>query len=416
MKIAQIVSIVTLIAITGGGAFWFGKQSNQAPGANSTASSSASASPGPSAPKAPTGAPSAPNASAGPPPIAVQAAQVVSRPLPVSITTVGSLRSDEAIVVRPEVSGRISHILFKEGQRVNKGMLLLRLDASVPQAETDQAKANQLLARAKFDRSKELSAKGFVSGQALDEASNNLKVADSAVSLALAKLARTEIRAPFSGTIGLRSVSVGDYVREAQELVNLEETDPLKVDFRVPESFSSQVKAGQTLEVTLDTFPNQRFAGKVTAINPAIDAAGRAIVIRAVVDNKSATLKPGMFARVRLLLNENRESLMVPEQSLLSQGEDQFLFKVIDSQARRSPVAIGQRRDGMVEVLKGVSATDVIVIAGIQKLRDGAAIKVESSTTATKPVEPTQSGPSKSTEPVKPAAASAINANGAAKS
>ena len=306
----------------------------------------------------------------------VEAAKVTVQSLPQTITAVGSLRSDESITVRPEVAGRIRDILFQEGQRVAKGATLVRLDAAVNAAEVEQARANLKLAQSKYDRAVELSQQNFISGQARDEAENNLRVAEAAVALAAARLAKTEIKAPFAGVIGLRVVSVGDYVKEGQDVVNLESIDPLKVDFRVPEIYLAQVQVGQTLTVALDALPGKSFEGKVLALNPLIDAAGRSLVIRAVVRNTDTSLRPGMFARVKLITRDAKEALVVPEQAIVPQGDEQYVFRVVEGKAARVKVDIGQRREGKVEVLKGLGPSDVVVTAGQLKLRDGVPVTI----------------------------------------
>src|SRR5262249_19574766 len=158
----------------------------------------------------------------------------------------------ESVTLRPEVAGRISAIAFQEGQRVTKGVKLVQLDAAVPQAEVEQARANLTLAETKFNRAGDLPKSNFISRQAKAGADNNLKIAEASLQLAEAKLAKMTIVAPFSGIIGLRSVSSGDYVKEGADLVNLESIDPLKVDFRVPEIYMRQVEVGQLLQVQLD--------------------------------------------------------------------------------------------------------------------------------------------------------------------
>jgi membrane fusion protein (multidrug efflux system) len=308
--------------------------------------------------------------------VTVEAVKVARISLPQTITAVGSLRSDESITVRPEVAGRISAIRFQEGLRVAKGDTLVTLDAAINDAEVQQARANLTLAKSKFDRSVDLAKSNFISGQAKDEAENNLKVAQAALTLTEAKLAKTTIKAPFSGIIGLRLVSVGDYVKEGADIVNLESIDPLKVDFRVPEMYLAQVKVGQPLSINLDAMPGKTFEGRVFAVNPLLDAAGRAVVIRAQVRNADTSLRPGMFARVRLVTKDVQNALVVPEQSLVPQGEEQFVFKVVDGKAVRAKVEIGQRRDGKAEVVQGVSADDTVVTAGQLKLRDGVPVRL----------------------------------------
>jgi membrane fusion protein (multidrug efflux system) len=191
-----------------------------------------------------------------------------------------------------------------------------------------------------------------------------------------------ELRAPFSGIIGLRSVSIGDYVKEGADLVNLESIDPLKVDFRVPEVYMRQVQVGQALQIQLDALPGKTFEGKVFAVNPLIDAAGRSVVIRALVRNPDTSLRPGMFARVRLITRDAQDAMVLPEQALVPQGDQQFVYRVIDGKAVRTKVEVGQRRDSKVEILNGVAKDDVIVTAGQLKLRDGAPVNVAGAASA----------------------------------
>ena len=133
-------------------------------------------------------------------------------------------------------------------------------------------------------------------------------------------------------------------------MVNLEAIDPLKVDFRVPEIYLSQIRVGQSLQMTLDAMPGKSYEGKVFAINPLVDAAGRAVVIRAQVRNQDTTLRPGMFARVRLLTHDTQEALVVPEQAIVPQGDEWFVYRVVDGKAQRAKIDVGQRRDGKVEI------------------------------------------------------------------
>ena len=319
---------------------------------------------------------------AAPQGVVVEAAKVAVVKLPQALTAVGSLRSDETVILRPEVAGRVSQISFREGERVIKGQVLVRLDDSVQQADLDRAKANLTLSKTKHERSIDLRNKGFISSQALDEAENNLKVAQADSELMAARSGKTSIRAPFSGTIGLRQVSVGDYVKEGQDMVNLESLDPLKVDFRVPELALSQLRDGQLLQITLDALPDKAYDGKVVAINPLIDANGRAVVIRAQVPNKDGKLRPGMFARVRLFTSANKDTIVVPEESLFPLGEDKYVYKVVEGKATRQKIDIGQRHEGKVEVTNGLTPDDVVVTAGVIKLREGVPVTIANSAPA----------------------------------
>jgi membrane fusion protein (multidrug efflux system) len=371
-KTTGLLLAVIGIAAVGGGGYWYGTRSGAAKAVVSASNAGSSAAKGGT-----PGAGGAPAAGGTPPQaVMVEATKVAVMSMPQSISAVGSVRSDESVTLRPEVTGRIAEIRFTEGQRVAKGAVLVKLDDSVTGADAEQARANLWLARSKSERAAELHQKGFVSAQAKDEAEGGLRVAQATLQSAEARLAKMEIRAPFSGVIGLRQVSVGDYVKDGQDMVNLEAIESLKVDFRVPETFLRRVQVGQSMQLTLDAIPGKTYDGKVLAINPLVDAAGRSIVIRALIKNTSAALRPGMFARVRLLTEDQADSMVVPEQALVPQGEDQFVFKVVDGRAQRSRVEIGQRRDGKVEILRGLAPADMVVTAGHLKIRDGTAVRM----------------------------------------
>lgn len=308
-------------------------------------------------------------------PVRVEVAAVEEIPFARGISAVGSLRSDESVVLRPEVAGRIQSIDFKEGQPVKRGDVLIRLDDSVPRAELAQARANLTLAQSHYRRSVELQGKGFVSQQARDESASTLKVQEAAVALAQARLDKMTISAPFGGIAGLRSVSVGDYVNQGQDLAPLEAIDPLKVDFRVPEMYLSKVGVGQQLTLRMDALPGQERQGVVYAVSPLVDAGGRSILLRATVPNKDAVLRPGMFARVQLQFNQDK-ALVAPEAALSPSGATQYVYRVKDGVAERREVTIGERREGRVEILTGVAAGDRLVVSGLQRVTDGAAVTV----------------------------------------
>ena len=323
-KNIAVVGLCGGLVLIGGAGYWLGKTQS----AMITNVSNSAAPGGSQASKTgPAGA------GAGGGGIAIEASKVKTVRMSQGLTAVGSLRSDESVTIRPEVSGRISEIGFREGQRVKKGATLIRFDTSVQRAELEQAAANLGLSKSRLERSRDLFTKGFISAQARDETESNFKLAQASYDLSEARLTKLEIKAPFSGIVGLRMVSIGDYVKDGQDIVNLEEIDPLKVDFKIPEIYLKQVAVGQALQITLDAFPNQTFQGKVLAINPLVDTNGRSIVIRAVIKNTEARLRPGMFARVRLLFSDERDSVAVPEQSLIPVGDEQYLFKVVDGRA-----------------------------------------------------------------------------------
>jgi membrane fusion protein (multidrug efflux system) len=301
----------------------------------------------------------------------VEAVAVKPGNVPRQITAIGTLRSDESVILRPEVMGRVAQIPFKEGTRVNQGDVLVQLDDSTARAELAEAKATLVLARANAQRAENLYAKGAGSEQNRDQAISTLHASEARVRLLQARLDKMTLLAPMKGVVGLRKVSVGELLQVGQEIVNLENVDPIKVDFRVPEIWFPSVKVGQQIAVALDALPGRKFSGEIYAIDPQIDADGRAIVIRARLPNADDTLRPGLFARVVLTLSKEKSSVLVPEQALVPIGSDQFVFKIVDGKAAMTKVKTGDRRGGVVEVLEGLAAGDTIVTAGQLKIRDG---------------------------------------------
>ncbi|MBK7136816.1 MAG: efflux RND transporter periplasmic adaptor subunit [Rhodocyclales bacterium] len=331
----------------------------------------------PPAPQAPAGAP-APGKAGGPPggfAIGVETVRVATSVFVDDVAAVGSLKSNESVVLRPEIAGRIAAIHLREGMPAAKGAVLVALDASTQAAELRQAEANLALSQANHRRTEELYEKKFVSARARDEAAANLKVLEAAVALAQARLQKTQIRAPFAGIVGIRNVSIGDYVKEGQELVNIEDIGALKADFRLPESYLSRLRKGQSVEVSTDAMPGQMFKGTLDAIDPLLDASGRAISLRARLENPDLKLRPGMFVRVRLAFGGERQGLAVPEEALVPAGDDNFVFRVVEGKAQRVMVKVGQRRGATVEITEGLKAGDEVVSAGQLKLRDGVPVR-----------------------------------------
>lgn len=292
------------------------------------------------------------------------------------ITAVGSLRSNESVILRPEVAGRIVEITAAEGQRVRRGAVIVRLDSSLERAELTQAEATLQLSRANNQRADELMRTGAGTQRSQDEARSRLRVDEATVAYRRARLDKLSIEAPFDGVLGLRRMSVGEFVNAGTELINLEMVDPLKVDFRVPEIYLAAVAAGQRVAIAVDAMPNRNFEGEVIAIDPAIDPGGRSIVIRARVPNPDDVLRPGLFARVTLTLASRENAVFVPDSAIVPFGERHFVFKVVDGKAVQTPVRLGERSRGEVEIVEGLAAGDIVVTAGQIRLRDGAPVRV----------------------------------------
>lgn len=326
---------------------------------------------------APAGGPGGPG---GAMPVAVEVVRAESRTLSEAASAVGTLLSNESVVLRPEIAGRISAIHFRDGQVVARGAVLLTFDSAVQEAELQQARANLVLAQTNFRRTEDLFQRQFISERARDEAAATLKVQEAAVALAEARLAKTRIRAPFDGVVGIRSISVGDYVKDGQDLINIEDVATLKVDFRLPEVYLPQLRPGQSAEVTSDALPGKVFRAVVDAVNPQVDTGGRSVLVRGHLANFRGNLRPGMFVRVQLAFGERKGVVMVPEQALVPAGGSQSIFRVLAedgaSRAQNVKVAIGQRAQGWVEISEGLAAGELVVTAGQQRLREGATVRV----------------------------------------
>jgi membrane fusion protein (multidrug efflux system) len=301
-------------------------------------------------------------------PTLVEVIEVQPSTVQEDLMALGSLRSNESVVLRPEVAGRIARIGFRDGEPVRRGQLLVALDASVNEAEVAQARAEYELALSNLKRTEDLARRSFVSPSAQEQAASNVLVREARLKLAEARAAKMRIVAPFDGIAGIRSVSVGDYVKDGTDLVNIEDISTVKADFRLPEKFFTQLKVGQKVDVSADALPDERFAGALDAINPRIDASGRSLELRARLANRGGRLRPGMFVRVRVVLGERAGALLIPEQAIVPSGNEYFVFRVVDDRAHRVRVQTGLRRDAQVEIVQGLNAGDRIVTSGQQRL------------------------------------------------
>ena len=375
-KKIHLAAAVLGLALISGGAWWYqnkaGSGGAKSPGGSDAAAKPGAGGAGPGA--GGPGGPRGPGGAGGPPAVEVAKVEVVR--LEDDSQAVGSLRARQGVVLKPEVSGRIQTLSFGDGQRIQKGQLMVQLDDTLQQAQLKQAEASAAIARTNLQRSRELAAQNFVSQSAVDQNAAALEVAQAQVALALAQISRMKILAPFDGITGIRSVSVGDYVKDGADLVMIEDVSSLWVDFRLPERYLSRLKPGQGVEVVLDAIPDRNFKAQVDAIDAQLDANGRSVLVRARMANVDGRLRGGMFARVRAVFDVRNKALVVPEEALVPLGNRQVVFKVTDAPgggkvAQRAEVKIGMRVPGRVEILDGVTAGDVLVIAGQARLMRG---------------------------------------------
>ena len=314
---------------------------------------------------------------------AVEVAKVAQATLIDEAQSVGSLRSRQGVMIRPEVAGRVKAILFTEGQRVSKGQLLVQLDDQLQAAQVAQAKAEMSFAEANHKRNQDLVAQNFISKRTVDESAAALEVAKAKYELAVATQQRLRIVAPFDGVTGLKQVSVGDYLKDGADIVNIEDIDAVLVDFRLPERFLSKIQSGQKAQLSVDALPGKPFTALVQAVDPLIDANGRSVGIRGCIDNRQRQLRPGMFARVNTVFGVRENALTVPEEAIVPQGGKAFVVKVVPGDkpdtlvAQRVAVKTGVRQPGKVEITEGLEADDTVVTAGHQRLqKDGTPVRV----------------------------------------
>ena len=365
-------SLIAAVALAGaiGAAWWFQRPSQSKPATDGPARVAS--------------APAAGGTAAGP--VVVESALVRVRPLSEDVEAVGSLRSRQGTVVRAEVGGRVTQINFRDGQRIRRGQLLEQLDDRLQRAQVQQAQAELSLAETNHRRNSELVSKGFISRRGVDESAAAVQVAQAKAELARATAARLRVLAPFDGVAGLRNISVGDYLKEGSDIVNLEDMAAMYVDFRLPERLQARVRPGQSARVQVEALPDRAFAAVVQAVDPQIDADGRSLNVRGCIDNRLLQLRPGMFARVNTRLGDDRPALMVPEEAIVSQGGRQSVIRLLRAEGKdgqpgwtsqRADVQTGTRLAGQVEIVRGLADGDRIVTAGQQRIqRDGAPVRL----------------------------------------
>jgi len=364
-----VMALVGVCAASGA-AWWFqNKTGGSTDGAQPVVTSPASAG---------AGAPAGPGR-----PTAVEVAKVETQTLVDETQAVGSLRSRQGVMLRPEVGGRIQQIFFNDGQRVRKGQVLVQFEDQLQQAQLSQAKAELSIAEANHKRNQELVAQNFISKRSLDESGAALEVSRAKLALADATLQRLKVLAPFDGITGLKQVNVGDYLKDGADMVNIEDLDAVLLDFRLPERFQAKIRAGQKAQLTVDALPGRPFMAIVQAVDPLIEANGRSVGLRGCIDNRQQQLRPGMFARVNAVFGSRENAMVIPEEAIIPQGGRTFVVKIVPGEkpdslmSERVAVKTGLRQPGKVEILEGLAAGDTVVTAGHQRLqKDGTLVRV----------------------------------------
>ncbi|MEJ2689006.1 MAG: efflux RND transporter periplasmic adaptor subunit [Deltaproteobacteria bacterium] len=302
--------------------------------------------------------------------------QVKKAPLENILTAVGSLSSPEETMVTSQIDGKVTTLNIRQGKRVKHGDILATLDDSVLRAEVQAAEADLFNARQIFKRDMEVKESGAISAQQLQSDEAAVRRAEAELQTALANLAYTRISAPFSGSLGLRQVSLGTFIKAGDAIVSLHQYNPLHLDFNLPQQNVSSLKTGQTVHFSVSGLEGH-FDGKVTTVDPALSTGSRTIRLQATVANPDGRLKLGMFAQVHLVIGTIPMALLVPMQALTAEGQVNRVWVVGKGQtAELRTVQVGRYQDNWVQILAGLTPQDKVITAGVQKLRPGARLKI----------------------------------------
>ena len=314
-----------------------------------------------------------------PPPV-VEVIEAQVAPILVRVSALGTLQADQSIVLTPEIQGIVTSIDFTDGQRIEAGEVVLRINDDDLKARLAQAEARLTLTRANYQRAEQLVRQGSGTARARDEALNDFKSAEAELAAAQTALDKATIKAPFSGIVGLRQVSLGQYLTAGEPIATLADVDNLRIDFRVSEVFLTRIRKGQKISIVFDALPGEAYEGMVSAVDPVVSVEGRALSVRALLSNEDGQLRPGLFGRVDIV-TETRDSILVPESAIVTdQTGGRAVFVVVDGHASLRAVTIGERQPGQVEIVSGIEAGETVIVAGQLKVQDGASVEPISAT------------------------------------
>lgn len=308
--------------------------------------------------------------------ILVEITNVKQQNIPVNISALGSLEADQSVDVSPEIEGQVAGIHFHNGQQVKQGKLLFQLDDSIAQAQLSAAIAKVKLSREDLKRSSRLLEHDALSQQAVDQAEEAVAEDEATLHEKQVRVEKMQLRAPFNGTVGSRTVSVGQYVTVGQTLVTLVNDGSLKAIYNVAQTYLPQLKLGQTVELTTDALSGESFSGTVSYISPSIDVASRTVEVHATIPNNARQLAPGMFVNIAQELGERQDALVVPAEALVATISGSEVYVIKEGRAIETPVKVGARWNDMVEITEGLTVNQPIVNVGQQKLRDGSEVEV----------------------------------------
>jgi membrane fusion protein (multidrug efflux system) len=291
-----------------------------------------------------------------------------------AIRATGEVEAVQSIELRPDVDGRLVQILVREGTEVRRGTPLFKIDDAELKAQVTRLEAERDLAQQALERTRQLLEQNASSEADLELAEANARSSRAQLALQQLRLDRTLLRAPFSGIVGERFVSVGDYVTNSTRLVTLQTVDPQRAAFQVPERYSRRLQVGQEVTFRVAALPDVAFAGVVDFVDPVVQLPARTITVKAEVPNPGRDLKSGMFIEARLATDVRTGAVIVPEDAILPLQGANFVWVVVDGAASRRQVELGVRLPGFVEVRSGVEAGEQVVVGGLERLSEGAPV------------------------------------------
>ena len=300
------------------------------------------------------------------------------------LNSIGTLVAYQSVDIKTDMPGRVKKILFSDGFLVKKDEILIEFEDDLQKAKLKQAEANYALNKAKFDRTQELHGKQYTSAKDKDKDLAELKQSEAQLDIARVELAKTKLIAPFDGGVGImKNISVGSYVQPNTDIVTLVNLNPIKVDFKIPGAYLKAIQVGQKVKISVDGYDGESVEGEIEAIDSKVDAVGHGLVLRAKITSQDGTLKPGLFARVSVVIGENPKSLIIPEKALERNGNEEFVLVVANGTAAKKQVITGVKENGRVEILKGLRAKEQVIISGQQTVRDGYPVSVSKSISST---------------------------------
>lgn len=291
------------------------------------------------------------------------------------IFTTGTLVANEIVDLRAETSGLITGVYFEEGRDVQEGDLLLKINDSELQAEKSRAQFRYNLAEQREERQQRLLDRGGISQDDYDATMNEVNVLRAELELIEARISQTELRAPFSGKIGLKYVSAGSYISSDTQIATLQEIDPIKIDFSIPERYLARVEIGDKINFNVQGY-DSTFTGEVYAIEPRIDRETRTLQVRAISENSGQLLFPGAFANIVLILDEIDDAILVPTIALVPELNTQKLYLSKNGKVKESRVRTGIRTSGRVQIIEGVALGDTVLTTGILQASEGMDVEI----------------------------------------